>query len=224
MRDIIVLGIGGSTFARIELAKACGYKIGGLYHYNSDRTGQIDHGYIIDGSFEDLFGQSIEGKYFLLTMGDMKIRQDLYRRITSAGGIVPSLIHPKAEVSEFAYISPNGVIIDSQAIIQSDCYISEGVFICSQVMICHQTHIEPYVFIAPKAIVGARLKIGQFSFIGQNATIISTKVKEIGKYSTIGAGSVVTKQVLDNMIMVGNPAKIMNAMDAKMQTGGVKTT
>lgn len=207
IKGIYVLGIGGSSFQRIELAKSCGYEILGLFHYNDERTGQIDHGYKILGSFEDMFAGDIRDKYFLLTMGDMNIRKNLYYRIISAGGIVPSLIHPTAEISEFATVSAEGVIIDSQVIVQSDCVVEEGSFICSQSMICHQTTIEPYVFIAPKALIGARLKIKQFAFIGQNATVISTKVKEVGAYSVVGAGAVVTKPVIENTIVVGNPAR-----------------
>lgn len=209
MKEIFVLGIGGSSFARVDLANACGYKVAGLYHYNDERTGQMDHGYKILGSFNDLFDQDINGKNFLLTMGDMNIRKDLFKRITSKGGIVPTLIHPTAEISQFATVSSNGVIIDSQTIIQSDCSIEEGVFICSQSIVCHQTTIEPYVFVAPKALIGARLRIKHFSFIGQNATVISTKVKEVGAYSTIGAGAVVTKPVENGQTVVGNPAKVL---------------
>lgn len=207
MKEVYVLGIGGSSFARIDLAMACGYKVAGLYHYNSDRTGDAEHGYKILGSFDDLFAQKIAGKHFLLTMGDMNIRKQLFERITSVGGIVPTLIHPHAEVSQFAKVSPAGVIIDSQAIIQSDCVIEEGAFICSQSIVCHQTTIEPYVFVAPQALVGARLRIRQFSFVGQNATLISTKVKEIGEHSIVGAGAVVTKPVDDYLTVIGNPAK-----------------
>src|SRR5690606_14785976 len=41
--------------------------------------------------------------------------------------------------------------------------------------------------------------------IGANATIICGN--EIGKYSLIGAGAVITKPVADYALMVGNPAK-----------------
>jgi acetyltransferase-like isoleucine patch superfamily enzyme len=41
--------------------------------------------------------------------------------------------------------------------------------------------------------------------IGANATILSGNV--IGTYALIGAGSVVTKNVGDNELWVGNPAK-----------------
>ena len=76
-------------------------------------------------------------------------------------------------------------------------------------MICHQATIEPYVFVAPKSLIGARLRVKQFAFIGQNATIISTKVKEIGANSIVGAGAVVTKPVSDNQVVVGNPVKVL---------------
>lgn len=220
MNEIYVLGIGCSTFVRVQLAIACGYTIAGLYHYNSDRTGDLDHGYKIIGSFDDLFMLDIKNKYFLLSMGDVKIRKGLYKKITSKGGIVPTLIHPTANISQFATISPNGVLIDSQAIVQSDCIIDEGTFICSQTIVCHQTTVEPYVFIAPQAMVGARLKIGSFSFIGQNATLISTKVKEIGKHAIVGAGAVVTKSVEPYTTVTGCPAAPLTRPSG---LGGVKS-
>lgn len=65
----------------IDLANACGYEVVGLYHYNNERTGQIDHGYRILGSFDDLFEQDIQDKKFLLTMGDMNIRKSLSDKI-----------------------------------------------------------------------------------------------------------------------------------------------
>ena len=55
MKDIYVLGIGHNTPVFIDLAEICGYTIAGLYHYNDDRTGQVDHGFEIVGSFEYLF-------------------------------------------------------------------------------------------------------------------------------------------------------------------------
>ena len=37
---IYALGIGHNTPVFIDLAESCGYVVGGLYHYNGDRTGQ----------------------------------------------------------------------------------------------------------------------------------------------------------------------------------------
>lgn len=210
MKEIYVLGIGLSTICRIELAEACGYKVLALYHYNADRTGESDHGYKIVGSFEDLFSQDIKGKNFLLTMGDMKIRKELTERIISLGGFVPTLIHPTALISPHAQISDNGVLIEAQTIVQSDVEIKEGAFICGQSMICHQAKLDEYCFIGPQALVGAVNHVGPFAFIGQKSILISRKNIKIGENSVVGAGSVVTKSVANDTVVIGSPAKEKN--------------
>ena len=55
-------------------------------------------------------------------------------------------------------------------------------------------------------IVG-RIKIGDNCFIGMNS-IILPNVK-IGDKVIVGAGSVVTKNIQDNVVVAGNPAKII---------------
>jgi len=47
--------------------------------------------------------------------------------------------------------------------------------------------------------------VGDYVFIGVNAMIMPT-CKRIGKYSVIGAGAIVTKDVPDCEIWAGNPA------------------
>ena len=85
-REIYLLGIGHGTPIFMELAEACGYTIAGLYHYNDERTGEIDHGYKILGSFEDLFRSDIKGKLFCLTMGDMNTKTLVSKRLMAMGG------------------------------------------------------------------------------------------------------------------------------------------
>lgn len=52
-----------------------------------------------------------------------------------------------------------------------------------------------------------KLLIEKGATIGGNSTIFC--INYIGKYSVIGAGSVVTKNVLDYSIVLGNPAKVI---------------
>lgn len=50
-----------------------------------------------------------------------------------------------------------------------------------------------------------RITIGANSFIGDNSTVMA----DIGKNSIVGAGSVVVKPVPDNVVVVGNPARVV---------------
>ena len=61
------------------------------------------------------------------------------------------------------------------------------------------------------AAISGKVKIGDFSSIGTNATILPNI--SIGKNCFIGASAVVTKDVLNNQVVYGVPARLM-----KMQT------
>ena len=209
MKEIYALGIGHATPLFIELAEACSYKVAGLYHYNDQRTGEIDHGFEVLGSFSDLFQSDVKDKHFVLTMGDMLIKQNVSTKLIKMGGVLPSLIHPSAIVSRFATISDNGVLIGSQCEIHSDSTIAEGCVLWPRVTIGHDCCINKYVFMGPNAYVGAYTKIGERAFIGQCSVLISGKAKEVGGNALIGAGALVTKPVPAGAIVAGHPARVI---------------
>ena len=55
------------------------------------------------------------------------------------------------------------------------------------------------------------MRKGELSFIGIDTTIIQGI--KIGKNVTIGAGSVVIRDIPENTIVVGNPAKVIKNKD-----------
>lgn len=206
-KEIYVLGIGIASMVYLEHAEACGYKIAGLYHYNEDRTGEVICGHKIIGSFNDMFAAGVKGKNFLLTQGKMSLRKELTERILSEGGFIPTIIHPLASVSKYTEIG-DGCLIGPYAVVQAQCKISNGVIIRDQALICHGTTVDDYVFVGPKALVGAMLHVKEQAFVGQGSILISSKATEIGANTLIGAGSLVTKPVPDNVVVFGSPAKI----------------
>lgn len=209
MKKIFVLGIGGSTPVFIDIAEACDYKIAGLYHYNDERTGENDHGYPILGSFEDLYQSDIKGKMFLLSQGDMKIREEVTNKIKQLGGLIPTLVHPTSVISKYAKISNKGVIIGANCIVQADSVIKSNAVLRDMALVCHQTIIGNYCFVGPKALVGAHIEVQDFAFIGQDALLVSGKVGTMGANSLLGAGAVLTKELPANVVAVGNPARVI---------------
>ena len=212
-KEIYALGVGHNTPVFIDLALDCGYEIVGLYHYNSDKTGEYDHGYEILGSFEDLFSRkSLQGLNFLLTMGDSKIRTELSKKIMDKGGLVPTLIHPTSVISKFAKISDIGVYISAFSFVQADSSVGENTVILSHVNISHTTHIGKGCFIAGGAIIGAYTNMEDNVFIGQGALSISAKVATIGQGAYVGARSLLTKDVPANTVVAGIPAKVIRSL------------
>jgi acetyltransferase-like isoleucine patch superfamily enzyme len=91
--------------------------------------------------------------------------------------------------------------------IGNHCEITDGV-----VFITHDG--GTWVFRENKKFLGSKfgpIKIHDNCFIGLNSIILPDV--EIGPDSVIGAGSVVTKNVLANAVYAGNPAKYICSLD-----------
>ena len=121
----------------------------------------------------------------------------------------------------------NGVVIGNQVKIKNNIAIYSGVVCEDDVFLgtnCVFTNvINPRSFISRKSEFKPTI-IKKGATIGANATIICGHT--IGSYALVGAGAVVTKDVPDYGLMLGNPAKLtgyvckcgttMNALDKKL--------
>lgn len=206
---LYVLGVGANTIVTIDLAEACGYHIGGLYHYEEGRTKDLVFGHQIIGSNDELFASDISGKNFALSMGDNDIRATLFQRIIEKGGHVPALIHPSAVVSKYS-ICKEGVLIYPNCVVDPDVEIGENTIISDKSIVLHGCRIGCHCFLAPDAVLGAMTIVEDYSFVGMNATVISRKAQHLGYRSVIGAGAVVTKPVESKQCVAGIPAKTID--------------
>ncbi len=207
-REIYILGVGNNTEVYIDLVEACGYKPVGLYHYNEDRIGERLHDIPILDSNSNLFKNSLEGKLFAISVGDNKIRTYLANMIRSLNGKLPKLIHPTAIVSKYAKVSES-VVIHANSVIQAGADIAEDTVVSYNASVTHTSKIGKSCYLAAYAHVGAYVCVYNNVLIGQGAIIVSSKVDYIGENAIIGAGAVVTKNVENNQVVVGNPAKVI---------------
>ena len=69
--------------------------------------------------------------------------------------------------------------------------------------------------------MGKRIVIGEDCWLGGNVIVLPGVT--IGKGSTIGAGSVVTKDVPDYCVAAGNPARVLKKIDVNgTARGGIE--
>jgi sugar O-acyltransferase (sialic acid O-acetyltransferase NeuD family) len=211
-KEIYILGVGRNTEVYIDLVEACGYIPAGLYHYNDNRTGESIHGVKILDSNENLFTtNNLDGKYFAISVGDNKIRNDLANKLRTLGAIVPTLIHPSAVVSKYAK-TEDSVIIHANAVVQAGALIEMDTVVSYNASVSHTSKIGKACYIAFGACIGAYVAIKNFVLIGQSASIVSGKVNYIGSNAIVGAGSVVIKNVEAETIVAGNPAKVLKSL------------
>jgi len=107
-------------------------------------------------------------------------------------------VGPFVEIQSNVKIGKNSRV-SSHSFICSSVEIGEDCFIAHGVMFTNDKFTENRDgWIERKTVVGNNVRIGS------NATILPVK---IGDGAVIGAGAVVTKDVLPNQIVKGNPAK-----------------
>ena len=155
-----------------------------------------------------------------------------------------AIIDPKVKIGErtkvwhFSHIQTN-VSIGNDCTIGQNVYISDKVIIGNSVKIQNNVsvyegvEIEDYVFCGPSMVFTNIIRprsefpqkgskyylktlVRKSASIGANATILCGIT--IGQYALIGAGSVVTKNVPDYGLVVGNPSRQVGWVNEKGQS------
>tara|TARA_B100000767_G_scaffold252223_1_gene255827 strand:- start:210 stop:794 length:585 start_codon:yes stop_codon:yes gene_type:complete len=137
----------------------------------------------------------------------------------------PCQIGKGSKIWHFSHIMKNSVIgencnIGQNVVVSPEVLLGNNVKIQNNVSVFTGVTCEDDVFLGPSMVFtniinprSAVIRRGEYTktvvkkgaSIGANATIICGN--NIGRYAFIGAGSVVTKEVPDYALMVGNPSK-----------------
>ena len=121
-------------------------------------------------------------------------------------------IKPLSIISKESYVFNQkflgkGVQLFPYSVVHNNSYVGDYSILNTGSVLEHDCKVGNGVHLMPGSVVGGNTIIEDYATVGINATIMP-KVK-IGKGSFIGAGAVVTKNVKENEIVIGNPAKFL---------------
>ena len=131
---------------------------------------------------------------------------NLYESLGLKPEMMATFVHPTVYLAPNVVVNP-GAIILPYVMISAGAVIGGNTLIMTGATIGHNTELSEFTHIASQAVVGAYIKTSIGTHVGLNATI--REYITIGKYSTIGMGSVLTKNVGDKEMWAGNPAKFL---------------
>ena len=143
--------------------------------------------------------------HFVVAIGDNRIRASIFERLASRGGIPLTVVHPNAVVSSRASLGPGtvvmaGAIVNPGARIGSNCILNTG---CS---VDHDCVVGDHVHLCPGVRLAGTVRIGEHTLLGTGSCV--TPGRSIGSGTLVGAGSVVVRDLPDNCLAHGNPARV----------------
>lgn len=204
MKSILIIGNGGHAKVVRDVIEAEGnYKVSGYLDDNIEKMYKEK-----DLIFDNLRNIQLyqENYYFVIAIGNNKIRNKIFDKINVSSERFPALIHPRAIISKTAEIG-NGTVVMPGAIVNAETVIGQHAIINTGSVVEHDCVIKDYTHISPGAVLTGNVSVGESTQVGANATVIPNL--KIGAHVMVGAGSTVISDVRDNVMVVGSPAKVI---------------
>lgn len=206
--NLLIFGAGGHAKVIADIAISSGHSIFGFVDPFSK-----------DSSFESYklfknFDELPAGKYtVVVALGDNSLRKRVAEEVLAHGSSETSftfisLIHPKSVIAANVKIGL-GTVVMAGAIINASSVIGDHVIVNTGSIVDHDCILENYASVAPGAVLGGKVHVQTMSVISIGA-ICKHNIK-VGVNSVVGAGSYVHRDIGENSVVYGSPAKFIRS-------------
>ncbi|RAO49273.1 putative acetyltransferase EpsM [Micromonospora saelicesensis] len=145
---------------------------------------------------------------YLIGVGDGSVRARIDRLAGRNGRRAGSLVSPAATVGGRCSLG-DGSILWPGAILTTDVRLGRHVHVGTGATVSHDTEIDDFATLLPGCRIAGNSRIGRGATIAAGATVIDNI--SIGKNVLVGAGAVVVRDVPENVVVVGVPARILRS-------------
>jgi sugar O-acyltransferase (sialic acid O-acetyltransferase NeuD family) len=139
-------------------------------------------------------------------IGEPATRERLFAKLKDEGIEMATLIHPDVHIPKTTKIG-KGVTIQAGCFVSCNVEIEDYVYVQPQVNIGHDDVLKEGCMLSGMSNLAGAVSVGRYSYVG-----LSSAIREgvsIGDYAIIGMYSAVYKDIPDEMIAMGNPARPM---------------
>jgi acetyltransferase EpsM len=184
------------------------YELAGfLDDVHQERHGQQFCGARVLGGREQLDRLLAQGvRNIILGFGDNAARMALGRELVERGFVLGQAIHPRATVAQDVRIGV-GTVVVAGAVVNPNTVLGENVIVNTCASVDHDCIVEDGVHVAPGARLAGNVRIGSETWIGLGALVLQDRT--VGARTLVGAGAVVTRDLPDDVVAYGAPARVI---------------
>lgn len=141
---------------------------------------------------------------FLMAVGYMDARRDIFETLTDRGGKFASFVHPKAVIASTADIGV-GAVIYPFAIVSNASTLDECVHLNYFASVGHDCRLGKYCLMAPYATLNGFVTLADEVYVSTHGTVAPGR--SVGHRAKISANSAAMQNVSDGAIVFGVPGK-----------------
>lgn len=179
---------------------------------DTKKVGEIVNGLPVLGGLDWL--QTYKGNVAMCIVGNPQVKRRLLREMFKNSDLCFPIIKNKDSIySDYIEFGEGCIVAQPYNYITVNIKIGNFVWINTRSDIGHDTTIGSFTTIYTRVNIGGDIHIGEDCVIGTGVTIKPGIT--IGNNVTIGGGAVVVKNVPDDVVIVGNPAKVIKTKDTE---------
>jgi sugar O-acyltransferase (sialic acid O-acetyltransferase NeuD family) len=229
-RDLVIVGAGGFGREVAQLVRdlnAAGpapWNLAGFVDDDPARKGTEVAGHPVLGSLDWLLEASVAARRvshetsdqiagapaIALGVGSPAVKSRIARRLAGHGFDFPTLVHPSAIVGDRVHLG-TGAIVTAGCILTTDIAVGEFVTLNLGCTVGHDAVLGDYATLAPGVHVSGNVTLGEGADLGTGSSTIQGVT--VGRWSVVGAGGVVVRDLADNVVAVGIPARPIRTRD-----------
>lgn len=209
-KKVAIYGAGlGAKQAKELLRFQDNVNVVGVFDDNPNVKGREVLGFNILGGWDEFLESVASGTVNGVVISlHSEFRRKLIQRIVqeAPGAELVPLVDPRAIVSGGCVIS-KGTFIEAGSVIGPDTFIGDGAIIDVGATVSHDCHIGAHSHLSPGCSISGIVRLEENVLVGVGASINSQVT--IGKNVVITPGAAVMSDFPDDVVIGGNPAKVM---------------
>ena len=206
---LVIVGVGGHGREMLGLVEAINaerprYEILGFLDDDPARHGHVVHDHPVLGGRDWLRGTRAP-PLVVLGIGVSSARARATARYDALGARYPTLVHPSASIGRRVSLAP-GVIVTAGCIVTTDVIVGAHTHLNLGASVSHDCVLGRWVTLAPGVRLAGNVTLGDGCDVGVAAAAIPGV--EVGAWSIVGAGAVITRSLPPDVTAVGVPARV----------------
>ncbi|WP_303285432.1 acetyltransferase [Marinobacter sp. SS8-8] len=205
MKRLAILGASGHGKVVADAAELSGWD--DVIFYDDAWLGIETNGaWPVNGGSRELIESLGSYDGIVVAIGDNTVRLEKLIELEAGNAPLVVIIHPSAQVSRYAKVSP-GTVILANSVVNAGAELGKGCIINTGSVVEHDCTLAGGVHVSPNAALAGGVVVGRASWIGIGAAV--KQLVSIGDGVIVGMGAVVTRNMPDGVVAFGSPARPM---------------